>query len=88
MTVNYTGLPEGLRGGAERWIEHGIQPGRFLSAVICNDLRGAVTRADADNLPRLLAIVIWWCHETPLECWGNAAAARAWAERHGRTFQP
>ena len=39
--------------------------GGFLSAVVANDLLGAVTRADPDNLRDLKEIVLWLHNETP-----------------------
>lgn len=86
LEINYDGLPEGLRGGARRWIENGIQPGDFLSAVISNDLREACGRADAENQVLLLSIVSWWYNEAPFGSWGNLAKAQNWAALKGREF--
>ena len=46
---------KGLRdgGGLVRYVEHGILPGSFLTAVLENNLTEAACRADSDNLPRL-----------------------------------
>ena len=45
----------GLNGGGAlvRYVEHGIMPGDFLTAVLENKLTEAACRADSDNLPRL-----------------------------------
>jgi len=45
-TLRYEHLPEGLRGGMNRYIEHRVPPGNFLTAVLSNDLRRACERAD------------------------------------------
>lgn len=41
----------------ENYLMHGLEPGGFLTAVLANDLRLAVGRADhwnKDNLPRIV----------------------------------
>lgn len=64
MTLNFEGeyaaIPELSRAGLERYVLHRIRPGQFLSAVICNDLRTAVSRADSVNLPLLPVYVRWF----------------------------
>ncbi len=42
--IDYSGLPDGLRGGMGRYLEYGVMPGHFLSAILANDLRGACGR--------------------------------------------
>ena len=39
---DYSKLPHGLRDGMQRYIENGAQVGHFLTAVLSNDLAGAV----------------------------------------------
>jgi hypothetical protein len=56
----YAVIPELTRAGLERYVLHRIKPGQFLSAVICNDLRNAVSRADNANLPLLPLYVRWF----------------------------
>jgi hypothetical protein len=45
--IDYSELPEHLRGGMERYLEQGLPPGAFLQHVIANDLREACGRAAA-----------------------------------------
>ena len=85
--IDYNGLPESLRGGTGRWIESGVQPGSFLMAVICNNLKEAFARADDDNRRDLFHIVGWFYNEAPMPCWGSVSRARNWAERYGRTIE-
>lgn len=47
--LDYTRLPVHIRGGAKRYIEHGVRPGSFLTAVIRNDLIHAMRYADDIN---------------------------------------
>jgi hypothetical protein len=84
--VDYSDLPDALQGGAQRWIESGIRPGSFLSAVIGNNLKEACHRADEENVRRLVQIVAWFYNEAPAPCWGSVAKAKMWAEFFGRDF--
>ena len=86
--IDYTGLPKGLRGGTQRWIEAGIQPGSFLSAVIANNLKKALGHADASNQVAIFQIVSWFYNEAPGPCWGSVAAARKWASQYECAFEP
>lgn len=76
--VDYSGLPEHMRDGARLYIEYGVEPGSFMSAVICNDLREAMGRADSINRERLFDIVCWFHNEAPSMSWGSREKMRAW----------
>ena len=67
--------------GLERWIDHGIEPGSFLMAVIENDLRRACENADIGNRAQLFEIVSLLYNHAPAGCWGSPERARAWVER-------
>ena len=60
------------------YVEHGYDPGSFLSAVICNNLREAVNRADDGNMRNLPAFVIFLCNNTPAGCWGSKRNMEWW----------
>ena len=85
--MNYTLLPSGLRGGVQQWIEEGIQPGGFLSAVIENDLRESLGRAYETNRARIFEIVSFFYNEAPSPCWGSVKNARAWADKFERDWE-
>lgn len=78
---NYAALPERLQGGAQRYIEHGVKPGSFLTAVICNDLREACGCADDDMRLVLFDIVSWFHNEAPALCWGSREKMAEWLAR-------
>lgn len=80
--INYSKLPERLQNGARLWIEHGVDPGDFLQAVIRNDLTEAFSRADCDNMYAMPEIVKWWYNEAPSPCWGSVAKHDAWKKMH------
>ena len=81
---NYSELPEGLQGGMQRYLEHGIEGGHFLTNVLSNDLAGAVTHADSINIKLLPDIVKWLYNEAPNGAWGSIDRVRAWLD----TFKP
>ena len=80
--IDYSGLPEHLRGGMQRYIEHGIPPGGFLTAVLENDLAGAFGRADNTSLAALHDIVRWAHWVMPAGAWGSPAKVQAWITAH------
>ena len=43
--IDYSSLPDYMQSGVQYYIEHGYEPGGFLTAVICNDLANAVGKA-------------------------------------------
>jgi hypothetical protein len=81
--LDYTLLPEHLRGSMQRYIEHRIEPGGFLLALLSNDLREACGRADAVNRHLLFEIVTWLYSEAPSPCWGSPQNVIAWLQPRG-----
>ena len=75
---NYELLAENLREPMRLYIEHRIEPGGFLSAVLCNDLSRACGNADHINRYRLFDIVSWIYNEAPSTCWGSERKFNAW----------
>ncbi|GAG54996.1 unnamed protein product, partial [marine sediment metagenome] len=65
MTINYSKLPSHIRASTKRYIEHGVKPGDFLTAVICNDLKESFARADEINTERMFDIVSFFYNEAP-----------------------
>jgi len=71
-------IPERMMEGIKLYIEHRIEPGGFLSAVICNDLQLAVGMADAENIRNLPAYVGYFYNEAPSQCWGSKEKFHKW----------
>ncbi len=67
----------------ERYVEHGILPGNFLQAVLCNDLTMAVGRADSVNIHLIPEYVKYLYNEAPSACWGSPEKVRAWVTMKG-----
>ena len=62
----------------KRYIEHRIPTGGFLEAVLSNDLKEAIGRADEDNMRVLPEIVGWLYNEAPSSCWGSPQRVKEW----------
>jgi len=76
-------IPEHMVEATRRYIERGIPPGGFLTAVICNDLVGAVARADEINAVRLVDWVRFFHMYAPATCWGDEYCFDKWVEAGG-----
>lgn len=57
---DYAKIPVHMQDSIMRYALKRIKPGDFLTAVICNDLRGAVNLADATNFPLIKTYVQWF----------------------------
>jgi hypothetical protein len=75
-------IPERTIKALKRWEQYGVEPGQFLTAVLCNDLVGAVNRADDDNAPVLRLIVLYVYNELPGNCWGSYQIMQDWRDKH------
>lgn len=71
-------VPEHNAGGIIRYVEFGIDPGSFLSALIDNDLSNAVVCADGVNSRHIASIVKWFFNYAPSPCWGHPGARNDW----------
>lgn len=60
------------------WVDHGWEPGGFMTAVICNDLKDAVSRADCDNIQVIPQIVMYLYNCVPASCWGSPENFSNW----------
>jgi hypothetical protein len=76
-------VPEHMREGVKIYIERGIPPGDFLTAVIQNDLKEACGRADEINARRIWHIVNFFYNYAPIDCWGSPGKMAAWIEQGG-----
>jgi hypothetical protein len=76
-------IPKHMIEGVRNYIEHGIEPGSFLSAVLCNDLRRACECADDINRTRLFQYIQFFYSYTPTDCWGSEKRFLAWMDEGG-----
>lgn len=73
-------VPEHLREGLTEYLVEGRPMGRFLTAVVENDLYEAYRRGDPaslEGLPRIMSFLIW---HAPSSAWGSPAKVEAWLD--------
>ena len=80
--LDFTGFEkmEHLEGPLTRYLEHGLQPGSFLTAVLENNLVEAVGKADAVNKLYLTDIVMFIHNRIPSGSWGHKGVVEEWQE--------
>lgn len=66
------------------YADHGVPVGGFLSAVLCNDLHDAVSRADESSYANLRAICIYAVWKLPAASHGSRERVAAWLEAKSR----
>lgn len=76
-------LPQHMQRGFIDYIETGAPPGDFLTAVICNDLRGAFGQADNINFYLIGDFVSAFHNFAPAMCWGSNEAFMHWQQAGG-----
>ena len=81
--IKYGKLPEHMRGAARRYVEEGIKPGGFLTAVLCNDLMEAYACADDINTASIRTWVLWLYNDAPSLCYGSIDVVDAWCAGGG-----
>lgn len=77
---NYTKVPPLTLKSIDRYARERIPPGGFLRAVLKNDLRMAVAKADNRNRKALWDIVRYCMNEIPSKCWGSPEVVKEWME--------
>lgn len=76
--------PQHIRESIDAYVEQGRATGGFLRAVLENDLRGAIGRADEINLAALPHIVAYINERVPAIATGSAQLVDAWLRRQSR----
>lgn len=71
-------IPARLIESLERYIVERCPVGDFLRAVLSNDLRDAIGRADPTSLAAMQQLVALLHNEAPSACWGSPAKVAAW----------
>lgn len=81
--TDYSRLPEHMQAGARRYIERGIPPGHFLTAVLSNNMAEAFSRADDINTAAMLDWAMWTYNDIPRNSHGSPEAVSAWIKQGG-----
>ena len=77
--LDYSKIPVSRMTDAMRsYMEHGLQPGHFLTALLSNDLMECCRRADEDNGAALFRWCSWLYNEAPIGSFGSPEAVRLW----------
>jgi hypothetical protein len=69
-----------IKESLDRYVQHRIPTGGFLEAVLCNDLFGAVRKADHINKTQLPEICSYIYMDIPGNCWGSPQKVKEWLE--------
>lgn len=80
--ANWEIIPDYMREGIERWVNHGVPPGHFMQAILKNDLKSACGRADETNKHCLYNYVFFLYNWCPGACWGSPERYQEWFEYH------
>lgn len=79
-------VPQHMRASMKAYVDWHQPVGRFLNAVLSNDLKEAMHCADGENMNNLPAIVSWFYNNAPADCWGTKGRVGAWEMRHNAPF--
>ena len=71
-------MKESTKNTIDRYVSDRIPTGSFVEAVLCNNLKEAVGRADRENLRDIKEIVQYCYWEIPGICWGSPEAVKNW----------
>ena len=74
------GLPDYMVPAVFNYLENRKRPGEFLSAVIQNDLFGAISNADDQNRRVIRSWVKLLYNEFPVNAWGSEEKLTLWLE--------
>ena len=78
IEVNWDECPTWIRGSLIRYYDDHIPVGHFLTAVLSNDLFGAMARADQRNRANLHNICQFIYNNFPVGTYGTPEKVKAW----------
>ena len=73
--------PQEIVDTIQAYVEHRLEPGSFVRAVLENDLCTAVFQAHPLMLPYLRAVCLYVYWEIPGNCWGSKEIVERWLKR-------
>lgn len=76
-------VPHYMHGAVIRYIERGVPPGHFLTALLSNDLMKAYGRADEANTVAMPEWVRYIYNCAPCGCHGSPERVSEWIKRGG-----
>ena len=84
MSRTETYVPEHTRESIKQWIEHGVDAGSFINALMANDLFLAISKADDRNKTSFTSIVSWIWNYAPAACYGSYDICQSWADNFNK----
>ena len=79
--TDYSLIPERIMQNLLYYVKGEEAPGGFLYAVLCNDLFGAVGKADNEMKP-LIPLLVQYIHwEMPGGCHGSPEIVKTWMNK-------
>jgi hypothetical protein len=82
-TPIWLGVPLHMQDALAGYLLYGHHVGHFLTAVLCNDLKEAVARADDTNVMALREYMMFFYNRAPSDCFGSPQAHAAWIAKGG-----
>ena len=79
-----SGITENQHGWICWYIIYGIIPGRFLAAVLANDLTQAVAAGSKEDFSLLKEYIAFLRRFAPKECWGSPSKVNKWCKAGGK----
>lgn len=79
--IDYSEIPEHMRRGVKLYLEKGLRPGEFLTAVLENNLVQSICRADQTNLAQIVEWAKFLYNEMPMGSWGSKEKVNAWIKK-------
>ena len=73
-------FPYRIKKAFDRYVDMGIKPGDFATAVLENNLNRAVAYADEECMDHLREIVKYMYNEMPSGCWGSKEIVQKWID--------
>lgn len=71
-------IEERFKEAIDRYVEQGIPTGSFLEAVLCNNLKESIGRADHYAIMNLKDIVVYLYNDIPTSAWGSPEKVKSW----------
>ena len=81
-SFNGLSIPEHMAEGLAMYLLNGVPAGGFLTAVLENDLIGAVVRADYENIKRLDVYAAFLYSEASINSYGSPKIVEVWIAKN------
>jgi hypothetical protein len=84
IEIDWSLIPRRRREELARYIVNGVKPGRYLMAIVSNDLEDAYQQAiDKKEWKRVRNYMKFLYEFTPCGCWGSADYVDKWIASGG-----